>query len=100
MRARRQGTQKSSAARGGNARRMRRQRYFHSMPGQDQHHGGDAGEHQRGAQVGLFDDEQHEDHGHDGRAQQRVLPVAHLVEPGVQEPGEKQDETGLAISEG
>ena len=68
--------------------------------GQDQHHGGDAGQNQRRAQVGLLDDEQDKDQRHDGGAQQGVLPVAHLVKPGVEEPGQKQDQTGLAISDG
>ena len=38
---------------------------------------------------------QDEDQGHDDAAQQRVLPVAHLVEPVVQEPGEEQDQHGF-----
>ena len=63
--------------------------------GQNQHHGGDAGRYQRGAQVGLLDDEQDKDDGHDGGAQQRVLPVAHGVEAGVQKPGQKQHQHRL-----
>ena len=63
--------------------------------GQHQDHGGNAGEDERGAEVGLLDDEQDEDERDDNGPEQGVLPVAHLFQAGVQEPGEKQDEDGL-----
>ena len=62
---------------------------------EDKHHGADAGDHQRGAEVGLLHDQQHEDDGHHGGAQQRVAPVLHLVEPRGQEPGEKENDHRL-----
>ena len=63
--------------------------------GQHQHQRGDAGQHQRGSQIGLLDDQQHEDQRDERGAQQRVLPVAHLVEARMQKPGEKQDQDRL-----
>ena len=66
---------------------------FHAR--QHQHERGDAGQHQRGAQVRLLHHQQNEHHRDERGAQQRVLPVAHLVEAGVQKPGEKQDQNRL-----
>ncbi len=63
--------------------------------GQHQHHGGHAEQNQRRAQVGLLDDEQDKDDRHDDGAQQRVFQIAHVVETGVQKPGQKKHQHGL-----
>ena len=63
--------------------------------GEDEQHGGDATDDQGGAEVGLLDDQQHEDQGHDRGFEQRVAPVAHLVEARGEEPGEEQNDDGL-----
>ena len=100
MRARRHGTQKSSAASGGSGGGDGQAEILPLHAGEDEHHGGDSGEDQRGAEVGLLDDQQHEDDGHDGGAQQRVTPVAHLVETVWRNQARKRMRTGLAISDG
>ena len=89
-------TQKSSAAkrRAGDARNGKDE-ILPLHAGEDEHHGGDAGDDEGGAEVGLLDDEQDEDHGHDGGAQQGVAPVAHLVEARGEEPGQEEDEDEL-----
>ena len=63
--------------------------------GEEQQHGGDSGDDERGAEVGLLDDEQHERDGHERGFEQRVAPVLHLVEARGEEPGEKENDDGL-----
>ena len=63
--------------------------------GQKEHHGGDAGQHQRGAQIGLAHDQDDKNDRNEERAREGVLPVAHLVEPRGEKPGEEQDQHGL-----
>ena len=63
--------------------------------GEDEHHGGDAGQHHGCAEIGLPDNEQNENHGHNDGAQQSVLPVAHGVKAGGEKPGEKKNEDQL-----
>ncbi len=63
--------------------------------GKDEHHGGDSANNKGGAEIGLLHDQQHENDGHHGGAQQGVAPVVHLVEPRGKKPGEKENDDGL-----
>ena len=63
--------------------------------GQHQHHGGNAGQHQRSAEVGLFDDKKDEDDGDNGGAQQRALPVVDAVQARGKKPGHEENQRGL-----
>ncbi len=95
MRWRRQGTQKSNAARGGSAGAAGEEEILPLHAGEHEHHGGDAGEDEGGAEVGLLDDQEHEDDRDDGGAKEGVLPVVHGVEARGEKPGEKKDEDEL-----
>ena len=95
MRARRQGTQKSKAASGGKGCADREDEVLPLHAGKQEHHGRDARDDERSAEVGLLDDEQNENNRHDGCANQGVLPIAHGIETGVEKPGEKKNDDGL-----
>ena len=63
--------------------------------GEDEHHGGDAGQHHGGAEIGLPDNEQNENHRHNDGAQQSVLPIAHGVKASGEKPCKKKHEGQL-----
>ena len=67
---------------------------------ENEHEGGDAGDDQRGAEVGLADDEGDEEEGDGSGDEEGVLPIFHLVEAFGEEPGEEEDGTSLESSEG
>ena len=95
MRWRRQATMNSRAMRPGSMRNNAGEQILPLHAGKHQQHGGYAGQNQGRAQIGLLYDQEDKNHGHDDGAQQGLLQIAHLVEPGMQEPGQKQHQNRL-----
>ena len=95
MRARRQGTQKSSAARGGSGDGNGEDEVLPLHAGEEEHHGGDAGEDQGGAEIGLLDDQQNKDEGMMAARSRVCGQSSHVVEARGEEPGEEENEDGL-----
>ena len=100
MRWRRQATMNSRAARPGSMAQDAGEQILPLHAGEHQHHGGDAGQNQRGAEIGLLDDEEDENHGHDDRAEQGLLQSRILSSRECRNQARNRTRTGLAISEG
>ena len=66
---------------------------------QKQHHDRDAGQNERGAQVGLEYNQSYKNQRNEAGAPEGA-PLVDLVEPGGEKPGQEETSTGLAISEG
>ncbi len=95
MRARRHGTQNSSAASGGAADGDGEARYFHSMPARSSIIAVTPATTSAVPRSGCFTISSMKTHRHHGGAQQGVAPVLHLVEARGEEPGEKKNDDGL-----
>ena len=95
MRCQRQGTRTIRKYSGSNDASRRIAEVAHLHAGDVEHRGGDGHAGHGGAQVGLFDDQQRQQHAGRGSRKQHMLPVGDLLPARFQEVCEVQNDRGL-----